>query len=101
VLSLLYLGIVAAGISYWLFAHGIRHLGAPAAVTISLLEPASAAAIAALVLHEPVGPAQWLGIALICGAILLTAIPDFHSNAATDNLDSATTPEHAGPVVQR
>ena len=75
VLSLLYLGIVAAGVAYWLFAHGIRHLGAPAAVTISLLEPAGAAAIAALVLHEPVGSAQWLGIALVCGAIVLTAVP--------------------------
>jgi len=101
--SLLYLGIVASGISYWLFAHGIRHLGAPAAVTISLLEPASAAAIAALVLHEPIGAAQWLGIGLICGAIALTALPrnDLHPNAAPRDLDRAPDPAHAGPAVQR
>jgi len=100
VLSLLYLGIVAAGISYWLFAHGIRHLGAPAAVTISLLEPAAASAIAALVLHEPVGPAQWVGIGLVCGAIVLTAMPGperhFHPNATPDNLDRGPAPAQAG-----
>ena len=101
VLTLLYLGIVAAGVAYWLFAHGIRHLGAPAAVTISLLEPAGAAAIAALVLHEAVGPAQWLGIALICGAIVLTALPDFHPNAAPDHLDDDRDPAHPGAAVRR
>jgi DME family drug/metabolite transporter len=105
VLSLLYLGIVAAGISYWLFAHGVRHLGAPAAVTISLLEPAAAAAIAALVLHEPVGPAQWVGVGLVCGAIVLTAVPggerDFYPNAAPGGLDRDPAPAQAGSAVQR
>ncbi|HEX6344922.1 DMT family transporter [Umezawaea sp.] len=99
--SLLYLGIVAAGIAYWLFAHGIRHLGAPAAVTVSLLEPAGAAAIAAVVLHEPVGPAQWLGIALVCGAIVLTALSDFHPNAVPDHLDDDRHPAHSGSAVRR
>ena len=105
--SLLYLGIVASGLAYWLFAHGIRHLGAPAAVTISLLEPAGAAAIAALVLHEPVGPAQWVGIGLVCGAIVLTALPSperhIHPNAAPDGLDRGLAPAQAGSgsAVQR
>lgn len=71
---LLYLGVVTSGFAYWLFGRGIRHLGAPTAVTISLLEPAGAAVIAALLLHEHVAPAQWLGISLICGAITLVGI---------------------------
>ncbi len=75
VLSLLYLGTVTAGVSYWLFAYGIRHLGAPAAVTISLLEPACATAIAALLLGEHMTASQWVGIGLVCGAIVLTTIP--------------------------
>jgi DME family drug/metabolite transporter len=70
----LYLGVVTSGFAYWLFGRGIRHLGAPTAVTISLLEPAGAAVIAALLLHEHVSPAQWLGIGLICGAITLVGI---------------------------
>ncbi|MEO6084828.1 MAG: EamA family transporter, partial [Umezawaea sp.] len=107
VLSLLYLGVVASGIAYWLFAHGIRHLGAPAAVTISLLEPAGAAVIAALVLHEPVGPAQWVGIGLVCGAIVLTAVPDpdrhIYPNAAPGGLDRGLAPAQpgSGSTVQR
>lgn len=74
VACLLYLGIVPGALAYWLFSRGIRHLGAPAAVTISLLEPAGAAVIAAAVLHEHVSPAQWLGIGLICGAITLVGL---------------------------
>jgi len=64
-----YLGVVTTGMSYWLFARGIRHIGAAAAVTITLLEPAGAAVIAALFLHEALSPAQWMGIVLIAAAI--------------------------------
>lgn len=68
----LYLGLVTTGLSYWLFARGIRHIGASAAVTITLLEPAGAAVIAALVLHETLSTGQWAGIALIGAAITVT-----------------------------
>jgi DME family drug/metabolite transporter len=64
-----YLGVVTTGLSYWLFARGIRHIGAAAAVTITLLEPAGAAVIAALFLHENLSAAQWMGIVLIAAAI--------------------------------
>lgn len=69
VACVLYLGIVTTGIAYWLFAWGMRYLGAAAAVTISLLEPAGAAVIAAIAFREPVGVVQWLGIGLICAAV--------------------------------
>ena len=67
-----YLGLVTTGTSYWLFARGIRHIGAAAAVTITLLEPAAAAVIAAVALHEQLSAGQWVGIVLIGAAITIT-----------------------------
>jgi DME family drug/metabolite transporter len=67
-----YLGVVTTGLSYWLFARGIRHIGAAAAVTITLLEPAAAAVIAAAALHEELSAGQWMGIVLIGAAITIT-----------------------------
>ncbi|TCO47271.1 DMT family transporter [Actinocrispum wychmicini] len=69
VTCVVYLGVVTTGIAYWLFARGVRHLGAATAVTISLLEPAGAAIIAAVAFREHVSLAQWTGIGLICAAI--------------------------------
>lgn len=66
---MLYLGVVTTGIAYWLFARGVRHLGAATAVTVSLLEPAGAAVIAAVLFREHVSVAQWSGIGLICAAV--------------------------------
>ncbi|MBB5889369.1 DMT family transporter [Kutzneria kofuensis] len=84
-----YLGVVTTGMSYWLFARGIRHIGAAAAVTITLLEPAAAAVIAALLLHETLSTGQWAGIVLIGVAITITgrtsrstAEPELSSAAA-------------------
>jgi drug/metabolite transporter, DME family len=67
-----YLGVVTTGMAYWLFARGIRHIGAAAAVTITLLEPAAAAVIAAVALHEELSAGQWAGIVLIGAAITIT-----------------------------
>jgi DME family drug/metabolite transporter len=64
--------VVTTGLSYWLFARGIRHIGAAAAVTITLLEPAAAAVIAAVALHEELSAGQWVGIVLIGTAITIT-----------------------------
>ena len=69
--ALLYLGVAISGGAYWLFSHGVRHLGAAAAVTISLLEPVGAAAIAATVLGQHLTTTQWLGMAVVCGAIVV------------------------------
>jgi len=67
-----YLGVVTTGLSYWLFARGIKRIGAAAAVTITLLEPAAAAVIAAVALHEELSAGQWAGIVLIGAAITIT-----------------------------
>jgi DME family drug/metabolite transporter len=70
----LYVGAVSGGLAYWLFARGVRRLGAAAAVTISLLEPAAAAVIAMVLLGEALGAVQAVGIALVCAAVPLVAL---------------------------
>lgn len=92
-----YLGVVTTGMSYWLFARGIRHIGAAAAVTITLLEPAGAAMIAALFLHESLSTAQWIGIALIAAAIPIAGrakgvkgTPDTADGSARRQVDLAS-----------
>ncbi|MFC7959141.1 DMT family transporter [Rhodococcoides kroppenstedtii] len=71
---LVYLGVATAGLAYWLFARGVAALGAPAAVTISLLEPVAAAAIAAIALGERLGAAQWCGMALVSVSVLVAVL---------------------------
>lgn len=63
-----YVGAIGGGLAYWLFARGVRRLGAAAAVTISLLEPAGAAVIAVLVLGESLTALQFAGVVAVCAA---------------------------------
>ncbi len=65
VLVIAYVGVVTAGLAYWLFAAGVAVLGAAAAVTISLLEPVGGVVLAVLFLGEGQSPMQWLGIVLL------------------------------------
>ncbi|MHA3020625.1 EamA family transporter [Mycobacterium sp. BMJ-28] len=71
--AVLYLGVVTAGVAYWLFSRGVQVIGAPAAVTISVLEPAGALLLAVVFLGEHQTPLQWLGTALLIGCIPIIA----------------------------
>jgi DME family drug/metabolite transporter len=64
---LVYIGIVPTALAYGLFYVGLRSVSSETAGVLSLLEPLAAAALAALVLHERLGP---LGLA---GALVLLA----------------------------
>jgi drug/metabolite transporter, DME family len=66
---MLYLGVVTAGLAYWLFAKGVKQLGAAAAVTISLLEPVGAVLLAVALLGEEQAPVQWVGVGLLIAAV--------------------------------
>jgi drug/metabolite transporter (DMT)-like permease len=47
-LGAVYAGVATLALAYALFAHGVSALGSPAAVTISLLEPLTAAVLGSL-----------------------------------------------------
>jgi drug/metabolite transporter, DME family len=71
-----YLALVPMFVGYALFGRGLAAVSASTATTLSLLEPAVAAVIAVLVLHEALSALGWLGMAiLLASLVLLTAGP--------------------------
>jgi DME family drug/metabolite transporter len=69
-----YLAVVPMFGGYVLFGRGLAAVPASTATTLSLLEPAVAAVIAVLVLHERLSPLGWAGTGvLLAGLVVLTA----------------------------
>lgn len=66
-----YTGVATTSVAYLAFAWGARRLSPTAAVVGTLIEPLVAAWLAALWLAQPMAPRQWLGAALLAGAMLL------------------------------
>ena len=67
--GVLYLGLFTTAIAYGLFAFGVPHTGAPTAVTLTLLEPVAAPALAALIAHQVPSIIQAIGIATTLAAL--------------------------------
>ena len=61
----LYLGVVTVGVAYTLYGFALRHLRAPTVITLTLLEPITAALLGVVVVHESISPAGWMGIAMV------------------------------------
>lgn len=72
-LLVLWLGVVTCASAYWLFMRGLRTTPAATAGTLSLAEPAAAVALAVVVLHERLTPAQSLGVVLLTAGLALCA----------------------------
>ena len=72
-LMLAWLALVPTVLAYALFNRGLRHVDAPTAATLGLVEPVVATALAVLVLAESMTPVQWLGAVLIGAAVVLVA----------------------------
>jgi DME family drug/metabolite transporter len=70
---LLYIGLVPTAIGYTLFFHGMRHLKATAASTLTLLEPLTATLLAWWLFGERLGPLGIVGAILLPGSLLLLA----------------------------
>ncbi len=69
----LYLGVVTVGLAYTLYGFALRHLHAPTVITLTLLEPITASVLGAVVVHESIRAAGWLGIALVVVGLWITA----------------------------
>lgn len=66
---LAYLGALTMALAYVLLYSGLRVVAPSTAVTASLVEPITAAVVAAVVLGESLGPVAVLGILLVLGAV--------------------------------
>jgi DME family drug/metabolite transporter len=67
---LVHLGALTMALAYVLLYSGLRVVAPSTAVTASLVEPVTAAVVAAVVLHEALGPVAVVGILLVLGAVL-------------------------------
>ena len=67
---LVYLGALTMALAYVLLYSGLRVVAPSTAVTASLVEPVTAAVVAAVVLDEPLGPVAVVGILLVLGAVV-------------------------------
>lgn len=72
-LVVLYLGIVTVGIAYTLYGRALRHLHAPAVVTLTLFEPVTAAVLGTVVVHEEVCALGWVGVMLVLVGLVVTS----------------------------
>jgi DME family drug/metabolite transporter len=76
VAAMAYLAAVPMFVGYLLFGLGLAAVPASTATTLTLLEPAVAAVIAVLVLHERLPALGWAGMAVLLASLVpLTATP--------------------------
>jgi len=74
-LVMLYLGIIATALSYWLFATGLKTVQTSTAVTLTLAEPLVAVLLGFSVVGERMGMMEFCGVFLIFIALFLIMVP--------------------------
>jgi len=84
---LLYIGVVPTVLAYWLFYAGLRSTHSEVAGVLTLLEPLTAAVVAALVLHEQLTPAGLVG-----GGLLLVAVAALYLRAPAPEITEVPPP---------
>ena len=70
-----YLAVVPMFLGYVLFGRGLARVSASTATTLSLAEPAAAALIAVIVLHEHLNATARVGLLLLFVSLVVTTIP--------------------------
>lgn len=71
VVVILHLGLVATALAYLLFARGLRSVPSVHAVTLSLAEPLTAAALGILILRESVTATAAIGMSLVLAGLVV------------------------------
>lgn len=79
---IVWLGVAATALAYWLFTTGLTQVRATTAGTLSLAEPLAAALIGVLLLHEHLSPVAWTGGALILTGMITMCLPPRLSSRA-------------------
>ncbi len=69
-----YLALIPMFVGYTLFGRGLSAISASAATTLSLLEPAVAALLALVVLHERLSPLGWAGVVILMAGLLVVSL---------------------------
>lgn len=92
-LLLLYLGVMPSAIAYWMYLRALRDVPASTASIVTLLEPLIAAILAWIIFGEVLGPAGWVGAALLIGAIAyLSLAPERPPEPAAEGMELSLYP---------
>jgi DME family drug/metabolite transporter len=70
----LYLGLVATGLAYTLFGHGLKAIPAATAVTLSLAEPLTASLLGFFLIGERLSLGALIGAALVLGGLAVLSV---------------------------
>lgn len=70
---ILHLGLVTAGLAYWLFARGLASVSVATAVTLSLAEPLTAGLLGVVILGEQLTAISFSGIVLLFAGLVILA----------------------------
>lgn len=77
---LLYLGVVATGVSYLLFSSAQRHIAGSTAVTLALGEPITAFVLAIAVVGERPQPAAYAGLLMVMAGLAVVVWNEIHAS---------------------
>jgi DME family drug/metabolite transporter len=91
-----YLAVVPMFLGYVLFGRGLAAVSATTATTLSLLEPAVAAVIAVLVLHEGLPALGWAGMAVLLASLVLLAADTRRPAPTSDGFTSGPMRRFSG-----
>lgn len=75
VAAAVWLGVAVTALAYVAFAGGLLHLSVGHAITVSMVEPATATVLGVLVLGERASLPAWLGVTLVMAAVLVLGRP--------------------------
>jgi probable blue pigment (indigoidine) exporter len=94
----IYLGLVGAGLTYWLWFRGLQKLQAAAAASLGLLSPVTATVLGWLVLDQQLAPLQILGAAIILLSVWLGQWAARPAPAKPARANATRPLRHAAPL---
>ncbi|WP_256863145.1 EamA family transporter [Microbispora sp. GKU 823] len=89
-LAALYLGCATTGLAYLLYGRGLRTTPVATAATLALAEPAVAALLGVVALHEHLSLVSWAGLVLLALGLVVVALP---AGARTPDAPAPETPK--------
>lgn len=77
IIVVLYLAIFTCAIAYLLYLSGLKKISSSTAVTISLIEPLTAALFGVFLIGEYLSAVSWIGVALLLGGIVILTLGQY------------------------
>jgi DME family drug/metabolite transporter len=75
IVVIVHLGVVTVGLAYTLYGRGLRRLETPTVVTLTLVEPITAAVLSVVVLRESLRLVNWAGVLIVLGGLVVATRP--------------------------